>query len=63
MFAIAAAVIVVLNRKTMFTREGAATDILMPGDEHRSDAASSDETLADAAQPEPSAAMADGTGH
>jgi len=62
-FAIAAAVIVVLNRKTMLTREGAATDILMPGDEHRLDAASRDERPGDVARREQPSAVADGTGH
>lgn len=62
-FAIAAAVIVMLNRKTMLTREGAATDILMPGDEHRLDPASRDERPGDVARREQPSAVADGTGH
>jgi len=53
----------VLNRKTMFTREGAATDILMPRDEHRLDPASRDKTPGDVARREQPSAVADGTGH
>jgi uncharacterized protein len=32
-FVIVAAVIVVVNRKAMLTREGAVTEVLMPGEE------------------------------
>lgn len=32
-FALVAAVIVVVNRKAMLTREGAVTEVLMPGEE------------------------------
>jgi hypothetical protein len=38
-FGIAAAVIVLLNRKALLTRAGAVTDVLMPGEEGSSDAA------------------------
>jgi membrane protease YdiL (CAAX protease family) len=37
-FAIAAVVIVLLNRKAMLTRDGAVTEVLMPGEEGSSDA-------------------------
>ena len=44
-YGVVAVIIVVLNRRRMFTREGAATEILMPGDEHQSDAAANEEVL------------------
>ena len=34
-YVMAAVIIVVLNRKTMLTRDGAVTEVLMPGDEER----------------------------
>ena len=37
-YGVVALIIVVLNRRRMFSREGAVTDVLMPGDEQRSDA-------------------------
>ena len=36
-FAIAAVIFVLLNRKAMLTREGAVTEVLMPDEEGRSD--------------------------
>lgn len=37
-FVIAAVIIVLLNRKAMLTRDGAVTEVLLPGDEGSSDA-------------------------
>jgi len=61
-FVIVAVVVVLVNRKTMLTRDGAATEIIMPGEEHRP-AASGEEMLRGATQPEPSTPMGNGTGH
>lgn len=44
-YVIAAVIVVVLNRHTMLTREGAVTEILMPEEGHLSDRAASEELI------------------